>query len=208
MATLYEIIKKLQETPGSNDKISILKEHTDNAQLKWYLRQALCPSISYYFTSKTFPKSMTVGDEDYYIHPEIIAANDIRFWGSCGRQFQDPWKMLTMPVRTLAFVGSREQVKEMEREFPTLKLPMFASGHGADVVEKGNSKADGLRRLAVYFGEKEDLSDTVAFGDSMNDIEVVQEAGIGVARIVAGGVGGSDGCGCQHGGHGCRAACG
>ena len=89
--------------------------------------------------------------------------------------------MLTMPVRTLAFVGSREQVKEMEREFPTLKLPMFASGHGADVVEKGNSKADGLRRLAVYFGEKEDLSDTVAFGDSMNDIEVVQEAGIGVA---------------------------
>ena len=86
-----------------------------------------------------------------------------------------------MPVRTLAFVGSREQVKEMEREFPTLKLPMFASGHGADVVEKGNSKADGLRRLAGYFGEKEDLSDTVAFGDSMNDIEVVQEAGIGVA---------------------------
>ena len=58
---------------------------------------------------------------------------------------------------------------------------MFASGHGADVVEKGNSKADGLRRLAVYFGEKEDLSDTVAFGDSMNDYEVVQEAGIGIA---------------------------
>ena len=99
---------------------------------------------------KGFGIGMTVGDEDYYIHPEIIAANDIRFWGSCGRQFQDPWKMLTMPVRTLA-------------------------------VEKGNSKADGLRRLAVYFGEKEDLSDTVAFGDSMNDIEVVQEAGIGVA---------------------------
>jgi len=49
------------------------------------------------------------------------------------------------------------------------------------VVEKGNSKADGLRRLAVYFGEKEDLSDTVAFGDSMNDYEVVQEAGIGIA---------------------------
>ena len=81
---------------------------------------------------KGFGIGMTVGDEDYYIHPEIIAANDIRFWGSCGRQFQDPWKMLTMPVRTLAFVGSREQVKEMEREFPTLKLPMFASGCGRE----------------------------------------------------------------------------
>ena len=130
---------------------------------------------------KGFGIGMTVGDEDYFINPELVSSNDIRFWGSCGRQFQNPWKMLTLPVRTLAFVGSREQVKEMEREFPTLKLPMFASGHGADVVEKGNSKADGLRRLAVYFGEKEDLSDTVAFGDSMNDIEVVQEAGIGVA---------------------------
>ena len=38
---------------------------------------------------KGFGIGMTVGDEDYYIHPEIIAANDIRFWGSCGRQFQD-----------------------------------------------------------------------------------------------------------------------
>ncbi len=130
---------------------------------------------------KGFGIGMTLGDEDYYIHPEIIEANDIRFWGSCGRQFMDPWKMLDMPVRTLAFVGGSDQVKEMELEFPTLKLPMFASGHGADVVEKGNSKADGLRRLAAYFGEKEDLSGTVAFGDSMNDIEVVREAGIGVA---------------------------
>ena len=62
--------------------------------------------------------------------------------------------MLTMPVRTLAFVGSREQVKEMEREFPTLKLPMFASGHGADVVEKGNSKADGLRSWRCILEKK------------------------------------------------------
>ena len=124
---------------------------------------------------------VTDGDDDYYIHPEVIAANDIRFWGFCGRQFQDPWQLLHMTVRSLAFVGNKEQVRHLEEHFPTLKLPMFASGHGADVVEKGFSKADGLRRLAVYFGEKEDLSDTVAFGDSMNDLEIIREAGIGVA---------------------------
>ena len=123
----------------------------------------------------------TIGDDDYYIHPEVIAANDIRFWGSCGRQFRDPWQLLQMPVRSLAFVGNQEQVRHVEETFPDLKLPMFASGHGADVLEKGNSKADGLRRLAAYFGEKEDLSDSVAFGDSMNDIEVIREAGTGVA---------------------------
>ena len=124
---------------------------------------------------------VTVGDDDYYIHPEVIAANDIRFWGSCGRQLNDPWQLLHMTVRSLAFVGNRDQVRHIEETFPTLKLPMFASGHGADVVEKGISKADGLRRLAAYFGEKEDLSDTVAFGDSMNDLEIIREAGIGVA---------------------------
>lgn len=143
--------------------------------------QELLHSVLTFCEKKGFGIGITVGDEDYYINPDVIAANDIRFWGSCGRQFKDPWKLLDMRVRTLAFVGDHEQVMEMEKEFPTLKLPMFASGNGADVVEKGNSKADGLRRLAAYFGEKEDLSDTVAFGDSMNDIEVVREAGIGVA---------------------------
>ena len=65
MITLYEIIKEVQETPGSNDKINVLKANTENDVLKWYLRQALCPSISYYFTSKTFPESGVVGDEEF-----------------------------------------------------------------------------------------------------------------------------------------------
>lgn len=123
----------------------------------------------------------TIGEDDYYVHPEVIAANDIRFWGICRRNFCSPDTLLHLPVRSLAFVGNASQIHHVETHFPTLKLPMFASGHGADVLEKGNSKADGLRRLAVYFGEKEDLSDSVAFGDSMNDIEVIREAGIGVA---------------------------
>lgn len=128
-----------------------------------------------------FGIGMTLGDEDYYIHPEIIEASDKRFWGSCGRRFQDPWKMLEMPVRTLAFIGDESQIRRVESKFPNLKMPMFAGRRGADVMEQGISKADGLRRLAAWFGEAEDLSGTVAFGDSMNDLEVVREAGIGVA---------------------------
>ena len=77
MTTLYEIIKKLQETPGSNGKIGILKEHTENAQLKWYLRQALCPSISYYFTSKTFPKSNMVGAEEFTYSAICLLVNSL-----------------------------------------------------------------------------------------------------------------------------------
>ncbi len=123
----------------------------------------------------------TIGDDDFYIHPEIIAAGDIRFWGSCGRRFQDPYRLLSMPVRALAFVGSPEQAAHVEQAFPELRLPLFASGHGADVVRRGISKAEGLRRLAVLFGENPDLSATVAFGDSLNDLEIIREAGTGVA---------------------------
>lgn len=86
-----------------------------------------------------------------------------------------------MPIRTLAFIGSEEEVRRVNARFPQLKMPLFAGRQGADVMEAGCSKADGLRRLARWFGEKEDLSDTVAFGDSMNDLEVVKEAGTGVA---------------------------
>ena len=124
---------------------------------------------------------MTLGDDDYYIHPEIIEASDINAWGSCGRRFQDPWKMLDMNIRTLAFICDESQVRRVEAEFPNLKMPLFAGRRGADIMEHGISKAEGLSRLAAYFGEKEDLSDSVAFGDSMNDMEVIIKAGIGVA---------------------------
>ena len=69
----------------------------------------------------------------------------------------------------------------MEKEFPMLRFPMFSTYTGADVIEKGCSKADGLIRLARAFGEDESLSDTVAFGDSMNDMEIIRAAGCGVA---------------------------
>ena len=86
-----------------------------------------------------------------------------------------------MKIRTLAFVGNEYQAAQIERDFPSLRLPLFAGKHGADVLEKGHSKADGLRLLAKYFGEDPSLKNSVAFGDSMNDIEIIQAAGTGVA---------------------------
>ena len=56
---------------------------------------------------------------------------------------------------------------------------MFASRKGADVVEKEASKAEGLKRVCEYFGVP--FGQTVAFGDSMNDYEVIRAAGVGVA---------------------------
>ena len=47
------------------------------------------------------------------------------------------------------------------------------------MVEQEASKAEGLKRLCQYYGIG--LGQTIAFGDSMNDYEIVREAGIGIA---------------------------
>lgn len=58
---------------------------------------------------------MTSGDDDYYIHPEHVTEHDIRRWGESGRQYKDPWKLLDMKVRTLAYIGVPEGAKLLEQ---------------------------------------------------------------------------------------------
>lgn len=67
----------------------------------------------------------------------------------------------------------------VEEHFPELKCPLFSRNEGADVIYRNVSKADGIRTLLDYYGMEE--QDVVAFGDSMNDLEMIREAGIGVA---------------------------
>ena len=128
-----------------------------------------------------FAIGMTAGDSDYYVHPEIVREMDLRLWGESGRRFHDPGELLHMPVRTLAALGTPEDIAKIAAHYPQLNFPIFSTRTGADVMEKEFSKANGLVRLARYYGEPEDLSGTVAFVDSMNDIEVIRAAGTGVA---------------------------
>ena len=60
-----------------------------------------------------------------------------------------------------------------------LKLPLFSSREGADIIEKDASKAEGLKRLCKAWNIP--LKDTIAFGDSMNDYEMLQVCNYGVA---------------------------
>lgn len=121
----------------------------------------------------------TIGEEDYYVHPEVVRNHDIRLWGRCGRQFGDPDRLLGLDVRTMAYIGDEAGAKELEAKFPQVCVYMFAERQGADVVEKDASKARGLLRLCEHYGT--DVSQTVAFGDSMNDYDIIKTAGIGVA---------------------------
>lgn len=51
--------------------------------------------------------------------------------------------------------------------------------YSVDVISKGGSKAVGIQKLLEHV--EGTLEDTVAFGDGLNDMEMIQYAGIGVA---------------------------
>ena len=121
---------------------------------------------------------LTIDDKDYFVNPAEVERIDKIRWGESMRNFQDPWKMLELPVRTLAYIGEADPVSDMEAHFPELKFPLFSSRLGADIIEVQASKANGLVRLCEYYGM--DISQTVAFGDSMNDYEMIEKAGCGV----------------------------
>lgn len=149
----------------------VIYEHTFDKHL---LKQILA-----YAEKTPYSVGTTIGDRDYYVHPEVVKKHDASLWGECGRRFEDPGKLVELEVRTMAYIGNEEGAKAMEEAFPEIHVHMFADKRGADVVERNAGKAMGLVRLCEYY--RIPLSETVAFGDSMNDYDIIKAAGKGIA---------------------------
>ncbi len=122
---------------------------------------------------------LSIDEYDYYTNFEKVDELDIKRWGESFRKFKDVELIRDMEVRTLAYVGDIQGVNDIKKHFSELKLPLFAGMLGADIIEKGQSKAKGLEALCDYYGI--DMKDVISFGDSMNDYEILREAGMGVA---------------------------
>ncbi len=151
----------------------------DQLFFEHFMDKELLKNVLTYGEKMGYCIGVTIGDEDYYINPERVRQIDIRRWGECMRRFRDPWELMEHPIHTLSYQGGEDGAKDMEEKFPELKFPMFAGKMGADVVEKQASKAEGLKRLCRHYQVKPE--DTIAIGDSMNDYEILQTAGLGIA---------------------------
>lgn len=151
----------------------------DEMLLDAYMEPELVKRVLAFAEEHNLAVGVTVKDDDYYTNWQQVYDLEVERWGQCGRHFVDPWKLLDIRVRALAYVGKPEGVRLMEQAFPELRMPMFGGFSGADIVERKNSKANGLRLLCRYFGT--DIACTYAFGDSMNDYEIIQAAGTGIA---------------------------
>lgn len=84
------------------------------------------------------------------------------------------------PCKMVVTLGDSLPVDVLQERLPPgCKLIATAGGRWAEVVAPGVSKAAGLDVLARRWGLT--LANVIAFGDEMNDLEMVAETGIGVA---------------------------
>jgi hypothetical protein len=95
----------------------------------------------------------------------------------CGDEFL---ALKDKPLFSFFIADVEDAIQDLQEHFPEVKvLRMGDRMGGADVVPAGNGKAEGMRRLLEYFGA--DVHDAIAIGDSMNDMEIIQAAGLGIA---------------------------
>lgn len=81
-------------------------------------------------------------------------------------------------VQALIFYREEEKVYYEDGKFPQFKFIRWHNT-GVDVLPRGGSKAKTMLKVAENQGFKRE--DTIAFGDGLNDRELLREAGIGVA---------------------------
>ena len=149
---------------------------------KHVMDKALLRSIVDFAREHDLCVGTSVGQEDFYInHNKKIKADSV-YNKFINRNFEDIEELFArdIDVCALSFAGDTEgEGRLLEQHFKTITLLPFNTGTGADIIEEGFTKADGMRRVCDYYGVPQ--TKTYAFGDSMNDVHIIREANVGVA---------------------------
>lgn len=82
-------------------------------------------------------------------------------------------------IYAMGLVANDEEAKKLQSAFSQIKVTEVFHNIWYDVVVKGMSKSLGMEALLKYFNK--DWSDVIAFGDSMNDYEIMDDAGFSIA---------------------------
>ena len=88
---------------------------------------------------------------------------------------------LEAPTKINKFLLYAKDAKDLDRLEKCLPegFDLIKYGTFAELINKGINKATGIDLVMDYFGA--DLKDSVAIGDSLNDLDMLRHAGIGVA---------------------------
>ena len=77
----------------------------------------------------------------------------------------------------VCFTGT-EKDRMLKDLLPDCRITRWHPG-GVDIVNRSGGKAEGIRRLLSHYNLS--LSDVIVFGDSENDVDMLTQAGLGIA---------------------------
>lgn len=96
------------------------------------------------------------------------------------RHGKDFLELYEKKVPSFFLADSKEAIADIQAHFPEVKLLYMGDNlGGADIIPRENGKVVGAKRILDHYHA--DFSDAVAIGDSMNDVELIQAAGFGIA---------------------------
>ncbi|VTS43642.1 haloacid dehalogenase [Streptococcus porcinus] len=94
------------------------------------------------------------------------------------QSFNNLVTIMREPIYQIVMVASAQETTEIKEKFPHVKITR-SSPYSIDLISVDQSKIKGIERLGEMFGFE--LSEVMAFGDSDNDIEMLNGVGVGVA---------------------------
>lgn len=94
------------------------------------------------------------------------------------RRVDDYLEEKTTIQKLLIYSKDIESNKELSRRIPD-DYYLIIYNSFAELINKGINKATGIDRVMEYYGA--DMKDSIAIGDSLNDLDMLKEAGIGIA---------------------------
>lgn len=129
--------------------------------------------LNYYFEGTDY---IYVRDTSDPVHQAFL-----HNWGMKEETVIDDFDYKTIETYIgMIVVNSKDDIPPMvEALSPYFDVQRHQSDFSFDLTLKGTSKAVGIKELVKVLGK--DIKDTVAFGDGRNDIEMIEETGLGIA---------------------------
>ena len=179
------------DTPNSKPFVEMVCPHaivhanglkvTVNQEILYehYFEKKLMKRILDYGIEHSLCVGASIEGGEYYTHYEIIREFELKMYGYCNKRYHDPYLLLDRQVHSLHIVADKEDILTLAKIIPEIHYFLFNGNFGADVMDIQWSKAEGIQKLHQYYGMT--WEDTICFGDSMNDLSMIQKAKRGFA---------------------------
>lgn len=184
----YSQIVKLEELIGIEIPIIMCNGTAARNKSGFSWCETLNPDIARFITEKADRHDMTVilslPDGEFAYRKTAFVEQTMKQYGRFGNILslkENEWQDISVQKILVIDKEQHSEFQELISLMDAYKndLTYVSFGTSIDIVPNGCTKAAGIKRLAAMLGIE--MDEIMAIGDGHNDIEMVQETGIGVA---------------------------